>query len=159
MNIPYNKIITMVLLLLCIFVSLMISNIPYLMQLFRNSNIEGLESNADEYLNDVSSKLSRIEEIIQEPCDTTTDLSKKDKIKNIQEVVSKMEDSKTYSYKSDLKRVLSKYEDDDSKEDILKIIMDKIKEMRSQINKDRLNTASSKVDSSASKVDPIPVAT
>ena len=158
MNIPYNKIITMVLLLLCIFVSLMISNIPYLMQLFRNSNIEGLESNADEYLNDVSSKLSRIEEIIQEPCDTT-EISKKDKIKNIQEVVSKMEDSKTYSYKSDLKRVLSKYEDDDSKEDILKIIMDKIKEMRSQINKDRLNTASSKVDSSASKVDPIPVAT
>ena len=147
-KISRNKNISSIILLLsCIFISLILSKFSFV-NLFRTTNefsnstkthfLEGLETSGNKYIDDISEKLSKIDDIIKDKCKDKkndyiySDFLKKEKITDL---VSKMKDSKVYSYKSDLEKILKDKVSDDS--DILnKIMAKKVTEIQKEIEKE-----------------------
>lgn len=143
-----NTYISIGLLILCILISISFSQVPFFITLFRNKNIEGMESKS--YMDDLSGQLCKIEDYLF--CNSDKTISDNDKYKVVSGYVLKMpNDTDDYKYKSELKKVL--LIKDDNKPDykiIFKSIMDKIKGMRIQMINDRISESKKKAKESAS---------
>lgn len=144
-----NKIITIILFLLCIFISLGLSQIPFVIHTFRNSSYnKNLEGFGNKYMDDLSDQLGKIEDIIQSGIDASGNkLTDKEKLENVTKLVSEIPDSDKYSYKTDLDTILKNNNSDPKV--IFKAIMDKIKEMRITIVSDLMSDQKSNITESS----------
>ena len=137
--------ITIILLLLCIFISLAF-------QYFGNNLLEGLDnkSNEDDYINDVIDRLNQIENIIQDSCTNPSQLPQQQKIQKIKDIVSDMKESDSFTYKTDLQNILNDDNNDNSNLDLFQNLLNKIKDQRVQIKKDMLNARNAKLKNQVS---------